>query len=237
MTASMPVPKPAGRGAVQDWVLASLQRGLMSGLFLPGQVLSLRKLAASLGTSPMPVRESLSRLVAANELEELPNRTVRVPRLSATGLVELFEVRVLIEGMAARVACEKATDGLVVRLAAINDTLLAAHRRQDIAQVLIANREFHFAIYEAANSDILMPLIESLWLRCGPTMYFSLNSPKNLWDTSHHLALLKALKRRDGEKAQQAMTADIRKTGDYLVKEASSEPASGPFASLSRLVV
>ena len=53
------------RGHVHEHVLRYMCRGLMVGAFLPGQVMSLRKLAAGLGTSPMPVREVLSRLVAA----------------------------------------------------------------------------------------------------------------------------------------------------------------------------
>jgi DNA-binding GntR family transcriptional regulator len=226
-------PATVSRGSVQNRVLASLQYGLMSGLFMPGQVVSLRKLAASLGTSPMPVRESLSRLVAARALEELPNRSVRVPRLSATGLVELFEVRTLVEGMAARIACERADDALIRELSAINDTLLLAHQAQNMEDVLIANRKFHFALYERVNSDILMPLIESLWLRCGPTMYYAMNSPKSLWDTSFHLELLDALRLRDTQRAQAAMVADIRKTGDYLAREAATPHTSGPFATLS----
>jgi DNA-binding GntR family transcriptional regulator len=228
-------PQPSGRGSVQDRVLASLRYGLMSGLFVPGQVVSLRKLAESLGTSPMPVRESLSRLVAANALEELPNRSVRVPRLSAKGLVELFEVRTLIEGMAARIACEQVTESLIDELAAINGALIAAHRKRDMAAVLVQNQKFHFRVYKAANSDILMPLIESLWLRCGPTMFHSFVAPKDLWDTSQHLALLDAFRRRDRQAAQKAMVADIRKSGDYLVSEAASKPLSGPMAQLSNI--
>ena len=227
-------PPPSGRGSVQDRVLTSLRYGLMSGLFVPGQVVSLRKLAESLGTSPMPVRESLSRLVAASALEELPNRSVRVPRLSATGLVELFEVRTLIEGMAARIACEQVTEDLIDELAAINGVLLSAHKKRDMADVLVQNQKFHFRVYRAANSSILMPLIESLWLRCGPTMFHSFVAPKDLWDTSQHKALLEAFRKRDKQAAQAAMVADIRKSGDYLVSEAASKPLSGPMAELPR---
>lgn len=226
-------PHPSGRGSVQDRVLASLRYGLMSGLFVPGQVVSLRKLAESLGTSPMPVRESLSRLVAANALEELPNRSARVPRLSAKGLVELFEVRTLIEGMAARIACEHVTEALIDELSGINDALIAAHAKGDMAAVLVHNQKFHFRVYRSANSDILMPLIESLWLRCGPTMFYSFVGPRDLWDTSQHMALLEAFRRRDRQAAQETMVADIRKSGDYLTHEATSRPLSGPMAQLS----
>jgi DNA-binding GntR family transcriptional regulator len=226
--------KPSGRGKVQDRVLTSLRYGLMSGLFVPGQVFSLRKLAASLGTSPMPIRESLSRLVAANALEELPNRSVRVPRLNATSLSQLFEMRTLIEGVATRVACEKVTDKLLEKLERLNQSIIEAHGRGDMAEVLRANQKFHFAIYGHADSDIMMPLIESLWLRSGPTMYYSLNSP-GLWDASSHVKILEAMAARAPENARAAMVEDILKTGDYLVEKASTRTNSGPFADLGML--
>jgi DNA-binding GntR family transcriptional regulator len=229
-----PQTQPA-RGQVQDRVLATLRYGLMSGLFLPGQVVSLRKLAANLGTSPMPVRESLSRLVAAHALEERPNRSVRVPRLSPEGLAELFEVRTLIEGMATRIACEKITPELINELASVNEAVLEAHSRGAMAEVLRANQKFHFLIYRQANSDILMPLIESLWLRCGPTMYFSLNSER-LWDTSSHMQILEAMRSADKILAERAMILDISNTGKYLIATAKKLHTTGSFADLSSII-
>jgi len=225
--------RPSGRDTLQDRVLARLQHALMSGIFIPGQILSLRKVATSFGTSSMPVRESFSRLIAARALEELPNRTVRVPKLSRTELIELFEVRRLVEGMATRIASERADEFLIAELKAINDELLLALRDKKMDTVLAANQKFHFAMYRAANSGILMPLIENLWLRCGPTMYYALNSPDNSWDSSLHIEVLRALKRGDVSRVCEAMVADISVSGDYLIGLAAKQPRSGPFASLS----
>ena len=134
----------------------------MVGAFVPGQVMSLRKLAVSLGTSPMPVREAFKHLIAANALEELPNHSVRVPRLSAERTSELFRVREVVEGMAAKAACVNVTPKLIQKLDAINRQLIAAIGRRDILDRLAQNQSFHFTLYQAANSATLMPLIELL---------------------------------------------------------------------------
>jgi DNA-binding GntR family transcriptional regulator len=222
----------SGRGNIQDKVLAGLQYGLMSGLFVPGQVVSLRKLAASFGTSPMPVRESLSRLVAANALEELPNRSVRVPRLGTESLEELFELRVRVEGMAARIAAEKITDEGLGKLHKINIAVKKAHDTGAMSEVLKANQRFHFALYRLTSSSILLPIIEGLWLRSGPTMYFSLSTP-GLWDSSSHIDILVALEHRDPSGAEAAMGRDIMKTGDFLIQQSRSGVNTGPIAELS----
>src|SRR3954470_18965844 len=89
------------RGHLQNQVFERLRRGLMVGAFVPGQVMSLRKLANGFGTSPMPIREALTRLVVVNALEETTNGSVCVPRLTSGRLAELFSVRELLEGAAA----------------------------------------------------------------------------------------------------------------------------------------
>lgn len=222
----------SSRGNVQDKVLAGLRYGLMSGLFVPGQVFSLRKLAATFGTSAMPVRESLSRLIAANALEEMPNRSVRVPRLSTESLAELFELRVRVEGLAARIAAGKITDEALRELVKINQTVKEAHDNAAMADVLKANQNFHFTLYRLTESTILLPMIEGLWLRSGPTMYFSLSSP-GLWDSSSHLDILEALERRDPDASEAAMGRDIMKTGNYLIQQSRSGVRTGPIAELS----
>jgi DNA-binding GntR family transcriptional regulator len=222
----------AKRGHLQDEVAARLRHGLMVGAFIPGQVMSLRKLAAAFGTSPMPVRDALGQLVAANVLEETPGRSVRVPRMTGERLKELFEIRESVEGIAARNACRKATPSLIRELTAINRELKAGIARRDVIASLDANQRFHFALYRAAQSDMLMPLIESLWLQAGPTMYFSFLAPDMPWDASAHGEMLEALRRKDAGGVQRAVARDIRTTGRHLATIGATElPGGGPIRS------
>lgn len=218
------------RGKLQDQVLEQLRKGLMVGALIPGQVMSLRKLASSLGTSPMPVRGALSQLVAAGALEELPNRSVRVPRLSRNRLAELFQVREAIEGMAGRAACNFVTPDLIDRLEKINDDLIEAIAKRDILTCLATNQKFHFTLYQAGQTEVLMPLIESLWLQCGPTMYFSLLSPSMPWDASAHTEILSALRAGKPALVQRALARDVRTTARNLLNGASDYRLSGPLA-------
>ncbi|HET7849335.1 MAG TPA: GntR family transcriptional regulator [Pseudolabrys sp.] len=219
------------RGKLEDQVLERLRRGLMVGALIPGQVMSLRKLASSLGTSPMPVRGALSQLVAAGALEELPNRSVRVPRLSKSRLAELFQVREVIEGMAAKAACNFATPELINQLKRINGSLIDAIARRDILACLSTNQKFHFTLYQAGRTEVLMPLIESLWLQCGPTMYFSLLSPSMPWDASAHTEILSALQAGKPNLVQRALARDMRTTARYLLNGAADLAFNGPLAA------
>ena len=96
---------------------------------------------------------------------------------------------------------------------------------------LDANQRFHFALYRAAQSDMLMPLIESLWLQAGPTMYFSFLAPDMPWDASAHAEVLDALRRKDAAAAQRAVVRDVRTTGRHLATIGAGQPPGGPMHS------
>jgi len=217
---------------MQDRVLAQLQRALMIGAFVPGQTISLRKLAESFGTSAMPVREAINQLVAANVLEMLPNRTVCVPRMTATRFEELSRVRESLEGMAAEMAARNVTPQLLKRLERVDAELARAIRSRDVLTCLTKNQQFHFTLYEAARSEMLMPLIEPLWLQAGPIMYLSLISPDVPWDASAHSDVVQALRRNDAGAARRAVERDIRKTASYLLRSSFFRGVSGPLAPL-----
>ncbi len=219
------------RGHVQNLVFERLRRGLMVGAFMPGQVMSLRKLANSFGTSPMPIREALTRLVVVNALEETTNGSVCVPRPTPERLSELFSVRELLEGAAAEAACRNCTPALIAELTDINVELLAAIAKRNVLGCLSSNQRFHFTLYEAAGSEVLMPLIESLWLQFGPTMYLSLLSPEMPWDASAHIEILEGLRTAKPTVARRGVLNDIRTTGRALVPAMASRASIGLLAT------
>lgn len=83
----------------------------MSAALAPGEVVTIRSLAATLGTSTMPVRDALKRPVAERVLEMLPNRSVRVPPMTLARMMELYDIRRPLEGL----ATERATARLSSR--------------------------------------------------------------------------------------------------------------------------
>jgi DNA-binding GntR family transcriptional regulator len=222
------------RGELQNRVLAELRHGLIVGAFVPGQTITLRRLAELLGTSPMPVRKALNELTAAGVLTILPNRSVAVPRMSPERLRELIWVRQVLEGRAAELACQKATPALLRQLTKVNTALHKAIRARDILVCLSKNQEFHFVLYAAAHSEVLPPLIESLWLQGGPIMYLSLTSPDMPWDASCHDAVLAALKEKSPAGVRRAIERDITTTGESLLRSSAFRGRGGPLTAIRR---
>jgi DNA-binding GntR family transcriptional regulator len=206
------------KGSVQDRVYGELRRWLMVGRFLPGESITLRNLAAELGVSPMPVRAALRHLIAEGGFEMLPSRAVRVPRMTRERLRELLAVRRELEGMATAQACRNMTQAQYREIEKLNASLMRALDAGNSAQILALNQRFHFAIYAIARSWVLLPMIETLWLRAGPFMHLAQSSPGARWDGRHHAELVRALRRRDARAAQRAIERDINTAGQNLRK-------------------
>jgi len=217
-----------------DAVHCELRRCLFSGRLRAGEVLRLRALAAHLGTSVQPVRDAVQRLVAEGALEQGLNRDIRVCRLSRDSLVELYRVRILLEGEATAMAAGHGTVDLGAAEAAI-DRMIDASDRSDSGAYSAANFDFHFGIYRAAGSFHLMPLIETLWLRIGPMLDIGPGGTtraeiRMFEGQQDHRDILAAIARKDAETARARLADDLERARDWFLRHhpfVPSEVAAG----------
>ncbi len=208
--------------SLQARVYHRLKQAMMSGAFEPGQVLIIRELAEQLGVSPMPVRQSLHRLVSEHALveEDKARASVLVPQLSDVTFEELRAARVLVEGEAAALAAARADKTTMVRLRKLDSALIKAISAKDVAGAIDSNYEFHFALYAGARSTILLRIIESLWLQSGP--YFRVLIKAAFEKLGEPFAalrsnelVLKALEEGDGAAARAALADDINSAAAF----------------------
>jgi len=204
------------RKTVQDQVYQSLRRAIMQGDVKPGENLTIPALAQAFGISHMPVRQALNRLAAEQALTILSGRSVGVPPLSRSRLVDLTRVRTEVEGLAAAWAAEQIASDRISELAELVADMWSYVEGENAREFLTRNQQFHFAVYKAADSGTLLPIIESLWLQIGP--YLSLlHRSGNYSDANrHHESLLQALRDRDAVRAREAVTNDIRAAAAVL---------------------
>jgi DNA-binding GntR family transcriptional regulator len=202
-------------------VYLTLRNTLMAGRLRPGESVSLRTLAKRLGTSAMPVREAVNRLIAEKALQLLPSRQIIVPRMTRAKFAELSSLRQTLEGLAAKAACKHIGEAQIRELEALNESLIEAIADDDTINTLELNKSFHFALYSAGRSEILLPLIEGLWMQAGPFLHLSLSQQKWHWTNKQHLVILDALRRGDRAAVVTAIRRDIRDTAELLIANGS----------------
>jgi len=196
---------------VDERVYDQLRDAIMGGTFRPGDVVTLRGLGEALGTSLMPVRNAVNRLTMENALIALPNRSISLPRLTIAEFTEMTDIRVALESLATRHAATRISSAQIDRIEALDNAMAQA----DPAQYFRLNREFHFAIYAAAEQPVLLRLIQGAWLRVGPLLN-SLEAHATELSHAKHGWTVSALRRHDPEDASASITADLRSAANIL---------------------
>uniref|UniRef100_UPI003BAC81F5 GntR family transcriptional regulator n=1 Tax=Stappia sp. TaxID=1870903 RepID=UPI003BAC81F5 len=207
------VPGPNGspqRGVRRGEVERALRDALLTGRFVPGRPVTLRGLAGELGVSPMPVREALRTVAAGNALEIRENGRIQVPRMTAERFGEILDARLLLEPELARRAAPTLGRGDAAELEAIDTEIDASLENGDVDTYMRLNHAFHFRIYSAAGSSVILPLVETLWLQFGPfmrTVYGRLGTAALV---DHHKDAVSAIRAADTEALAAAVAGDIR---------------------------
>lgn len=197
-----------GRAPLGEQVYEQIAKALLTGQMRPNDRLTIRGLADQLGVSTTPVRDAVKQLTQENVLEQRSPKHVRVPVMTEATYLEILEIRLSLEGLAAERAAEQATDAHIHdlrRLLDRNDRAIEKHKWADATE---GNQEFHLALSNLAGMPVLQKILKGLWLQMGPLVacYYD-TAPTGL--NLHHYALLDAMTQRDGPAAQRAIREDI----------------------------
>lgn len=193
---------PQGRAAYRR-LLDDIRNGALS----PGARLRETDLAERLGISRTPVREAIRQLEADGLVVHLPRQGAAIRSLDHAEVVELYEMRAVLEGTAARLAARAASDIELAELGALNAELSATPAGPQAREV---NRQFHRSLLDAARNRFLlksMSALQKTLLILGPT---TLADPaRAMAAVQEHAAVLAALEARDGAGAEAAMRAHV----------------------------
>jgi DNA-binding GntR family transcriptional regulator len=180
---------------------------IRSGALAPGARLRETDLADRLGISRTPVREAIRQLEADGLVTHLPRLGATIRSLDYAEVIELYEMRAVLEGTAARLAAQAASAVELAELAALNADL---GRAPVGLQAQELNRQFHRTLLDAAKNRFLikaMSALQKTLMILGPT---TLADPSRAGAAvTEHAQVLAALETRDADAAERAMRAHI----------------------------
>lgn len=188
-------------------VYARLLSELRDGRLNAGDRLRETELAERFGMSRTPVREAIRQLEADGIVTHIPRQGATIRTLDYAEVMELYEMRAVLEGTAARLAARAASEIEIEELVEMNDQMAALG---DAPEAFILNRQFHMALLDAAKNRFLAQSIHALQkalMILGPT---TLTEPDRAARAiEEHVDVLDAIKARDGASAETAMRRHI----------------------------
>lgn len=220
--------EPAGAAAeipAHERVYRVLRARILAGEMAPGDSVTLRGLAESLGVSMTPAREAVRRLVAERALEMTPSGRVSVPVPDAARLAELFRARELLEPELALRAMPNAGKRTISEMRSIDATIDRCLAEGDAAGYVRANTAFHTTLYALAGAPALLALVESVWLQTAPFMRRIYGRLGTAALADYHEAALAALAARDGAALAAAIRDDVAQ-GAALLRTAALDQSN-----------
>jgi len=191
---------------------------IQKGLLKPGDYLREQVIAEELGVSRTPVREALRRLESDGLVISEPRFGMVIRDLSYAEVVELYEIREVLERTAAQMSARVITAIELQELELIQGAIEKA--RHDSREMAVLNHAFHVAVLNSAKNRYLWKALESVqkaMLILGPsTMEFPERADTAI---EEHRLLLEALRARDVKKAEQVMGEHLTNAQRYRLKQ------------------
>lgn len=193
---------------LRQQVLDELRRAIIDGEIAPGSRLIERDLCARTGVSRTVVREVLRQLESEGLVGMIPNRGPVVRSLGPEEARELYAIRAVLEGLAARIFVEQASQEQAARLLETVHEVESAYAGGDARQVIAAKNRFYAVLFEAARGEVLAAMTASLHARISRWRSLGLTHPERSPDRSAQSVeglrqLAAAIADRDADRAER----------------------------------
>lgn len=199
-------------GEAVDVVFRTIRQGIISGRFAPGQRLVIRDLAEEIPYSRSTFREALRRLAAERLVSLIPNRGAAVQRLSPREMTDLFEIRELLEGQAARRAAERIGESDHRKRFMAMWQKVRRGDPSDRAAFIEHNQLFHGTIVELSGNSRLPEMLDQLQIPILMFQWRTLMTPQDIaLSEEEHKTIAKAILEGRPDQAEAAMRRHVRR--------------------------
>jgi DNA-binding GntR family transcriptional regulator len=199
---------------------------ILNGRLMPGDRMIEIRIAQRFGVSQAPVREALRDLELLGFAESSAFRGTIVRRISVDDLVQIYPIRAVLEGLAAREAASRISAVGLRRLVKLLDTMRTAAARGDVRASVDADFAFHLLIVEASGNWLLQQSWERMRLATTTLLTVSKSHRSLAEIAERHVPVLEALQARNPEAAESAMRRHIEEPGQWLRAALESESAA-----------
>jgi DNA-binding GntR family transcriptional regulator len=193
-----------------DQAYRRIKKRIVTVQMQPGAVIRETQLMTDLELGRTPIREALKRLEAEDLVTSAPHRGMQVAEIGITDLSHMYEVRVELEGLSARLAAERVQPEELVGMRALAAEY-QGRDRDDLDRLFDLDRRFHMALATASQNRFLLRDIERYYNLSLRIWYLALRrvQPADV-DVNAHLEMLDCIALGDGDGAERAMRLHIR---------------------------
>lgn len=198
--------------SLRNRIYQHLKNAILNGVYKPGESLIELKVARELGVSRTPVREAIRQLELEGLVSSIPNKGVIVEGVTEKDVEDIYTIRKMIEGLAARWAAEKITPEQLKELKDVLDLMEFYTQKGEIDKVSELDTQFHDIIFRACQSRPLESVLSHFNHFIQRARLVSIKSiGRAQVSLEEHKKIYEALEKRDPEEAEKAMISHVEK--------------------------
>lgn len=199
-------------------VYQQLREKIIKAEIKPGQPITEREIGELYGISRTPARELLWKLAGEGFVQHQSGGGYSVTKLTLEQIIEIYQTREGVEGMATRLACQKGSEDFFANLSELRKQNELVDVQKDTYQGVIIGRKMHNAILEAAHNSLLLEFYKNLQNLALLTSNITTKSTTiEEKSKEYHIAIMRALEARDQDKSEQLMREHLRITCRLLI--------------------
>jgi len=201
-------------------VFFHIQNDILNGKYKPGDSLIETRLSEELGVSRTPIREAIRQLELEGLVQAIPNKGAIVTGISAKDIEDIYTIRMMIEGLAAKWAAENITGEELEELKEAVELEEFYTVKNDTQHLLKFDSRFHEIIFKASKSKPLLFMLSTFHNYIQRARVTSLGSPGRAQRAlDEHKAILKAIMDGDPENAERLTTEHIKNASKNLIEQ------------------
>jgi len=207
-----------------------LKRAILNCDLAPGMEISQAQLVEKFNLGITPTREALKRLEQVGYVRSIPRFGYVISELSIVDIQEIYELRLILESAAARLAATRITPGQLDQLQEAAHYTYTFRDRKSYIEFLDMNTMFHTQIAYSAGNQRLAALIKKLLDDMTRIFHLGLDLRDSAAEMrDEHLALLNALRDRDPERAEAVVRAQILRSQQRVLERLSRRVGNQPY--------
>jgi DNA-binding GntR family transcriptional regulator len=197
---------------LREKILETIRDAIISGALKPGEKVAEPELAEKFGISRTPIREAFRQLESEGYLTVIPRKGAVVVSFSAKDVAEFYAIKSILEGYAARLACDNLTNRELDKLQSINGKLLQLADGADVKHFFKTHNDFHELFIRAADNEKLYDLIMNLVGKFQRLRIASLALPGRMHiSVQEHDKIIEAFRKKDAAQVERL----VRKNAEY----------------------
>ncbi len=205
--------------SLQGRVFHKIREDILNGKYKSGDSIKEVVVSKELGVSRTPVREALKQLELEGLVISIPNKGTVVAGITEQDIIDIYAIRSLIEGLAARWAAIRISEEQLKQLEEIIELTEFYASKHNVEHLHELDTQFHEIIYEASNSKPLKHILSDFHIYVQRARMESIAIPgRDLKSAQEHKAILKALKGRNPEEAEKLTNQHVKNVAENMMK-------------------